>query len=83
MENVLFWVDHVIKFKGGKHLQNAGAYLRWYQLYMIDIYVFYTAVLILLAVINFYTMKLSIRLFKRLFSKKSDEKKGKAKVKKS
>ncbi|XP_044750041.1 UDP-glycosyltransferase UGT5-like [Coccinella septempunctata] len=82
MENAAFWIEHVIKFGGGGHLKNQGAKLSWFQLYMVDIYVFYTVVLILLALLNFYVIKIAIRMVKKIFGSKKKSIKPK-KVKKS
>lgn len=57
MDTIAFWIEHIIKYGGGSHLQNAGVDLSWYQLYMVDIYVFYTLALCLLAFIVIQTMR--------------------------
>ncbi|XP_045479551.1 UDP-glycosyltransferase UGT5-like [Harmonia axyridis] len=77
MENAMFWIEHVIKYGGGKHLQNPGVHLTWYQLYMVDIYIFYTVVLLLLLVINIYAIKFTIRVVKKLLGKSKQQKKQK------
>ncbi|XP_044748258.1 UDP-glycosyltransferase UGT5-like [Coccinella septempunctata] len=85
MENVIFWIEHVIKFGSGKHLQNAGVYLTWYQLYMIDIYIFFTVVLIFLLLSIMYTIKFTMKFLTKLSgkSKVTRKSRNKSKVKKS
>ncbi|XP_045478603.1 UDP-glycosyltransferase UGT5-like [Harmonia axyridis] len=75
MDVAIFWIEHVIKFGGGSHLKNDGADLSWYQLYMVDIYIFCTIVLILLAVINIYLVKFILKTVRRLLGKSAPKKK--------
>ncbi|KAL3266720.1 hypothetical protein HHI36_010881 [Cryptolaemus montrouzieri] len=66
MDNAVFWIEHIIKFGGGDHLRNAGMDLTWYQLYMVDIYVFYTVLLCLMCILSYYMLKFSLKLVKRV-----------------
>ncbi|KAL3266719.1 hypothetical protein HHI36_010880 [Cryptolaemus montrouzieri] len=66
MDNAVFWIEHVIKFGGCDHLRNAGMEMSWYQLYMVDIYVFYTVLLGLIFIVNYYILKFLLKLLKRV-----------------
>ncbi|KAK9891158.1 hypothetical protein WA026_013475 [Henosepilachna vigintioctopunctata] len=46
MDTAVFWVEHVIKHKGGSHLKNYGIKLTWYQYYMIDVTLFIVFILL-------------------------------------
>lgn len=37
MDTALYWIEHIIKFKGGQHLRSPGVNLPWYQYYLIDV----------------------------------------------
>ncbi|KAK9891161.1 hypothetical protein WA026_013478 [Henosepilachna vigintioctopunctata] len=38
MDTAVFWVEHVIRHKGGCHLKNHGTYIPWYHYYMLDVF---------------------------------------------
>ncbi|KAK9870196.1 hypothetical protein WA026_006280 [Henosepilachna vigintioctopunctata] len=69
MDNAAFWIEHIIKYGSGSHLRNDGMDLSWYQLYMVDIYLFYTVFLCLISFITYKTMKVSYRFLRRICSK--------------
>lgn len=50
------WVEHVIRFNGTAHLQLASRNMPIYQIYMLDVYIFLSVVLVL-------TVWLSFKLF--------------------
>ncbi|KAK9870192.1 hypothetical protein WA026_006276 [Henosepilachna vigintioctopunctata] len=69
MDNAAFWIEHIIKYGSGSHLRNDGMDLSWCQLYMVDIYIFYTVLLSLISFITFKSMKMSYRFIRRIGSK--------------
>nr|CAH7725296.1 unnamed protein product [Callosobruchus chinensis] len=40
MQLAVYWVDHVLRNKGGKHLRNNSKDLYWFQLYPVDVIIF-------------------------------------------
>lgn len=57
MDVALYWVDHVLKYGGAKHLQHAGLKLRLYEYYLLDVIAFLTGITVLIALFNFYITK--------------------------
>nr|XP_022918225.1 UDP-glucuronosyltransferase 2C1-like [Onthophagus taurus] len=37
LEEAVYWIEYVIKFKGAAHLRNHGINLMWYEKYMLDV----------------------------------------------
>ncbi|KAJ8980277.1 hypothetical protein NQ317_005135 [Molorchus minor] len=37
MDDAVFWIEYVIRYKGAPHLKSAGLHLRWYQRYLVDV----------------------------------------------
>ncbi|CAH1976932.1 unnamed protein product [Acanthoscelides obtectus] len=40
MDLAVYWVEHILRHKGGKHLRNTSKDLYWFQLYSVDILIF-------------------------------------------
>ncbi|KAG5893418.1 hypothetical protein JTB14_024331 [Gonioctena quinquepunctata] len=40
LDEAVFWVEYVIRYEGAPHLRSAAMDLRWYQKYMVDIFLF-------------------------------------------
>ncbi|VEN50798.1 unnamed protein product [Callosobruchus maculatus] len=40
MELAMYWVDHILRNKGGRHLRNSSKDLYWFQLYPVDVIIF-------------------------------------------
>ncbi|KAG5893417.1 hypothetical protein JTB14_024330 [Gonioctena quinquepunctata] len=40
LDEAVFWVEYVIRHRGAPHLRSAAMDLRWYQKYMVDIFLF-------------------------------------------
>lgn len=57
MDVAIYWVEHVLKYGGAKHLQHGGLKLRLYEFYLLDVIAFLTALFILVAVFNYYIIK--------------------------
>lgn len=65
MDVAIYWVEHVIKHKGAKHLQHAGLKLNWYQYYLIDVIGFLTGIVLVSLFINIYIAKKIVSYIKR------------------
>ena len=71
-EIVTSWVNHILKF-GGAHLRPKSLDIPLYKLFMLDVLLFISVVVILLFVTLIYSCKCTIRLCKRnVFKKKQD-----------
>lgn len=57
MDVAVYWVEHVLKYGGAKHLQHAGLKLRLYEYYLLDVIAFLTGVVVLVALFNYYITK--------------------------
>ncbi|XP_044745298.1 uncharacterized protein LOC123307146 [Coccinella septempunctata] len=81
MDAAVFWVEHVIRHKGGDHLRNYGANLPWYQYLMIDVILFLLvcalSVLFVICVIFIVLFKLIKRIPFRQCKEKNKVKKNK------
>ncbi|XP_044744836.1 UDP-glucosyltransferase 2-like isoform X4 [Coccinella septempunctata] len=61
LDKAIWWVEHIIEHKGGEHLRNLGMDLEWYQLYMVDIILFYLVVIVIWSASSFLTLRWVIR----------------------
>lgn len=76
MDKAIWWVEHIIEHKGGEHLRNLGMDLEWYQLYMVDIVLFYVAVIVIMLTISFYFWRWILRkLYSKFINKNNKSKK--------
>ncbi|KAL3285483.1 hypothetical protein HHI36_000015 [Cryptolaemus montrouzieri] len=66
LDNAIWWVEHIIEHKGGEHLKNIGMDLEWYQLYMVDIMLFFLMVLLVLVFLMFILIKYVLRKVKAI-----------------
>lgn len=64
MERAMFWIEHVIRFRGADHMRSAGRDLPWYNYLLIDVF---GAVIIAVVGVVF-----GIRLVTRNFRKSND-----------
>lgn len=70
MDLAVYWVEHVLKYKGAAHLQNAGLKLNWIQAYLLDVIAFIVFIAGIVAYINFVIVRSCIRLLRKKFSNK-------------
>lgn len=45
IDSAVYWVEHVIRYKGAPHLRSAGLDLKWYEREMIDVFLFIIVVI--------------------------------------
>lgn len=67
MEEAMFWIEYVCRFKGAKHLKSQAVYMTWFSYLLLD--VFLVNVLIVLAA--FYWIKFGIHLFVKILRLKN------------
>ncbi|KAL3289131.1 hypothetical protein HHI36_003569 [Cryptolaemus montrouzieri] len=73
LENAIWWIEHIIEHKGGDHLRNIGMELEWYQLYMVDIMLFFLALISTILVISFFITRWMLRKLTSLLGGKSQK----------
>nr|XP_022921023.1 2-hydroxyacylsphingosine 1-beta-galactosyltransferase-like [Onthophagus taurus] len=66
MDKAVYWIEHVLKHKGAKHLKVKGAELPWYQYLLVDVFLFLGFVILIVCFISIYIMKF---LFRKLYNK--------------
>nr|XP_022921064.1 UDP-glucuronosyltransferase 1-2-like [Onthophagus taurus] len=57
MDKAVYWIEHVIKHKGAKHLRVKGIDLPWYQYYLLDVFLFIGLVIIIVLSFVYYSLK--------------------------
>ncbi|XP_065157276.1 UDP-glycosyltransferase UGT5-like [Atheta coriaria] len=61
MDKAAFWVEHVIRHKGAKHLKSRASSIPWYQYYLLDVISFLSAILLLVLGIAYFIIKLNLK----------------------
>ena len=46
IEEAVYWIEYVLKYDGAPHLRPASLDLSWYQVYLLDVIGFVTAVVL-------------------------------------
>lgn len=57
MDETVFWIEHVAKFRGAKHLKSHAANMNWFHYLLLDVF----AVLILGPIILLFVLYIAIR----------------------
>ena len=52
-EVAVYWIEHVLRHGGTKHLQNRAKYLPFYQRHLLDVWLFLSVVLAISIYINY------------------------------
>nr|XP_023027752.1 UDP-glucuronosyltransferase 2B1-like [Leptinotarsa decemlineata] len=74
LEEAVFWIDYVIRYRGAPHLKSAASELEWYQRYLIDILSFVSLCLIAIFLVVSFVMK---KIFSNSMHRVSNLKKNK------
>nr|QIK00372.1 UDP-glycosyltransferase [Xylotrechus quadripes] len=69
MDEAIYWIEYVIRYKGAPHLKSPGLHLKWYQRYLVDI------ILAIILVISFLLILVSCVCTRLLSAKKVKDKK--------
>ncbi len=67
MNTSIYWIEHVIRYKGGKHMKSTAVELAWYQYFLVDVFVFLSLILVIFIYIIYLMAKYCIILLKRIF----------------
>ena len=74
MEQAMFWIEYVLKYRGAPHIKSAAIDLTWYEYLLLDVIGFWT---IMISFVSFFIYKLIILslniLFKCFANKKKDK----------
>ena len=70
-EIAAYWVEHVLRHNGTNHLQYPSKDMPFYQLYLLDVWLFVIGVV---AIVLFLFIKLASVLIRRLIGKQNKEK---------
>lgn len=46
IDKAVYWVEYVIRHRGAHHLRAAAVDLKWYQYYLLDVFVFFIFVIL-------------------------------------
>lgn len=72
MDEMMWWIEHVIKFRGAKHLKSHAVNMNWFSYLLFDVF----GVLILSVLVTVYLL---YAFFKRIFKTKSKQNPNKLK----
>lgn len=64
MEEAMFWIEHVAKFKGAKHLKSHAVNMNWFQYLLLDILLVNVAIVLALTLSVCWA-------FRKLFAKQN------------
>ncbi|XP_065157289.1 LOW QUALITY PROTEIN: UDP-glycosyltransferase UGT5-like [Atheta coriaria] len=62
MDKAVYWVEHVIRHKGAKHLKSNATNIPWYQYYLLDVSSFLAGIALLILAIVYFIIKLNLRV---------------------
>ncbi|KAL3289118.1 hypothetical protein HHI36_003558 [Cryptolaemus montrouzieri] len=62
LQKAIWWIEHIIEYKGGEHLRNVGMELEWYHLYMVDVMAFFLALILVVLAISFIVIRWVLRI---------------------
>ncbi|XP_075220175.1 UDP-glycosyltransferase UGT5-like isoform X2 [Lycorma delicatula] len=74
VDTAIWWVEYVLRHNGAPHLRPASLSLKWYQLYMVDLFLFIAAVILLLLLIIRFIFKKIFSIFSILKHKEHKQK---------
>lgn len=57
LDLAVYWIEHVIKYRGAPHLQSAAVKLSWWQGYLLDVIAFLVAVSSVTLYVNYLILK--------------------------
>ncbi|XP_049823751.1 UDP-glucosyltransferase 2-like isoform X2 [Aethina tumida] len=63
MDTAIFWIEHIIRQKGGDHLRSPGLNLYWYERNMLDIIIILTLITVVIFTIFYIIFKHILKIF--------------------
>lgn len=70
IDDAVYWIEHVAKFRGAKHLKSHAVYMSWFSYLLLD--VFFVIIVGLLSTV--VILHLIIKIIKRTFNEKKKRK---------
>ncbi|XP_072160954.1 UDP-glucosyltransferase 2 isoform X2 [Bemisia tabaci] len=64
LDTAIYWIEYVIRHNGAHHLKPLAVYIPWYQLFLIDVIVIYSA---MFCMVLYIFVKLFSLIFRKLF----------------
>ncbi|KAI4468173.1 UDP-glucosyltransferase [Holotrichia oblita] len=77
LDRANFWIQHIYKFKGAKHLKPKAATMPLYQYFLLDVLLFMLFIMLLLSFITYKMMKYVIKCFCGKSKRSPQQNKGK------
>jgi UDP:flavonoid glycosyltransferase YjiC (YdhE family) len=69
LDKAIFWVEHVLKYKGAAHLKNSSNKLYLYQYLLLDVIVFIFTIIFLIVMLLYILVKGLVRFVKHILRK--------------
>ncbi|XP_017771358.1 PREDICTED: UDP-glucuronosyltransferase 1-5-like [Nicrophorus vespilloides] len=69
MDKAIFWIEHVIKHRGAKHMKPMVTQLAWYQYLLMDVFGFLFVILMISLTLIYVTVKTLINLCRKSSNK--------------
>lgn len=70
LDNTIWWIEYVIRWRGAKHLHSSTADEPWYQRSEMDVVAFLSASLVIVALFALYVLGKLLRCITKLLFKK-------------
>jgi len=64
-EVAVYWIEHVLRHGGTKHLQSRAKDMPFYQLYLLDIWLFLNSILLIILYVLYKIVCFFIKMFSR------------------
>lgn len=73
-EKAMYWIEHVMKHKGAKHLRSPASSMPLYKYYLLDVAAFIGFILSVAILISWLILKICFRVVMGKCFKKTDSK---------
>lgn len=69
LEEAVYWIEYVIRYKGAPQLKSRSADLPWYQYYLVDIGAICTVILVIILYISYNLLSCLLICSKKIKNK--------------
>lgn len=70
MDTAIYWIEYVARHRGARHLRSAGADLPWYEYFLVDVILIYSAIT---AMVIYILYLIIVYLYRSLLGQKPDK----------